>query len=60
MMLFILAAAMALGGYAITIPLLIHDEWVQWRRRRRAQKTLLLEKQTRLTGILKWNTVTAT
>jgi hypothetical protein len=32
MHIFILAALMAFGGYAITIPRLIFDEWVQKRR----------------------------
>jgi hypothetical protein len=60
MIVFIIATLMAFGGYAVTIPLLIHDEWVQWRARRKQQTTSFFGKDNFQTEVKKWDFMATT
>jgi len=60
MIMFIIAAIMAFGGYAITIPLLIHDEWVQWRSRSQQQPSSLFGNDNSRIEVQSWDTMATT
>lgn len=60
MIILIIAAVMAFGGYAITIPLLIHDEWVQWRARSQVQKSSFFRRNNSRTEVQAWDTMVIT
>ena len=60
MIVFIIAAIMAFGGYAITIPLLIHDEWVQWRARSQERKSSFFRRNNAQTEVQAWDSMATT